>query len=206
MIQQLDYKNKGFARRVDRQGNTLWFRQYGSDGISTSYLDGALLGDSVLLAGGMRSLSQPGQSISYTIFERIRIADGELLHSWQSPVNPAIGWFRHLAPMEDGDVMAFGMRLLEQLPNNTYIVQPVASRLSGDNYSPKWMLPFGLAYTLNAGIRFNRLAQSADGHFVGAGRSLHWESGWAFKFTADGDSLWSRTFLPELPLATVNAS
>jgi hypothetical protein len=198
-IQRPDIKFAPFARRVDRQGNTVWLRYYGSSSLSSSYLDAAMLGDSALVAGGVRSV-QTGQS--YTFIDRISLEDGSLLHSWQSSLNPDIGWFRKLAPLEDGGLMVYGSRLVE-IVFDTRIVEPTLSRL-GPDFQVQWRLPCGPARSFYALSNLDRIAPTADGNFLGAGSEIvniggvSHRAGWLLKFTPEGDTLWSRYYLPPL--------
>jgi hypothetical protein len=200
-IQRPNFRNDPFARRVDRQGNTVWHRYYGSSSFSESYLDAALLGDSALVAGGVR-IVQTGQS--YTFIDRISLEDGSLLHSWQSSLNPDIGWFRKLAPLEDGGLIVYGSRLVE-IVFDTRIVEPTLSRL-GPDFQVQWRLTCGPARSINSLSNFDRIARAADGNFLGAGSEIldiggvSHRAGWLLKFTPEGDTLWSRYYLPPFPL------
>jgi hypothetical protein len=198
-IQRPNFRNDPFARRVDRQGNTVWHRYYGSSSFSETYLDAALLGDSALVAGGVRIVQN---ELAYTFIDRISLEDGSLLHSWQSSLNPDIGWFRKLAPLEDGGLMVYGSRLVE-IVFDTWIVEPTLSRL-GPDFQVQWRLTCGPARSINSLSNFDRIAPAADGNFLGAGSEIvniggvSHRAGWLLKFTPEGDTLWSRYYLPPL--------
>jgi hypothetical protein len=91
---------------VDKQGNTVWHRYYGSSSFSESYLDAALLGDSALVAGGVQTV-QATQAFT-TIIDRISLEDGNLLQCWQSSLNPDIGWFGGMGELSSGNIVAGG--------------------------------------------------------------------------------------------------
>jgi hypothetical protein len=187
-----------FVRIVDEQGQTLRLNFYGEYESRDIYQDAQLLGDSILVAGGQRRVS-PGYSINF--FHRIRISDGALLDSWESSINADMGWLRQLVVLEDGDIITFGQQPLEIIDWNTYIVQPMLTRLNS-NYEVVWQQPIWKPGYHIQGDGLYEIQQVSDGYFVGSGH-LSTEidgdptrAGWLFKFTAFGDSLWSRYYLP----------
>ncbi|MEQ8704312.1 MAG: T9SS type A sorting domain-containing protein, partial [Phaeodactylibacter sp.] len=193
-----------FVRIVDEQGQTVRLDFYGNYEDRDIYQDAQLLGDSILVAGGQRRVS-PGYSINF--FHRIRISDGALLDSWESSVNADMGWLRQLVALEDGDIITFGQQPLEIIDWNTYIVQPILTRLNS-NYEVVWQRPVWRSGYHSPGHGLYDIKQVSDGYYVGSGhvRSVVDNDpttvGWLFKFTAFGDSLWSRYYLP--PFDTID--
>ncbi|MEQ8706220.1 MAG: T9SS type A sorting domain-containing protein [Phaeodactylibacter sp.] len=187
-----------FVRIVDEQGQTVRLDFYGNYEDRDIYQDAQLLGDSILVAWGQRRVS-PGYSINF--FHRIRISDGALLDSWESSVNADMGWLRQLVALEDGDIITFGQQPLEIIDWNTYIVQPMLTRLNS-NYEVVWQRPVWRSGYHSPGHGLYDIKQVSDGYYVGSGhvRSVVDNDpttvGWLFKFTAFGDSLWSRYYLP----------
>ncbi|NRA48319.1 MAG: T9SS type A sorting domain-containing protein [Phaeodactylibacter sp.] len=189
-----------FVRIVDEQGQTLRLNFYGEYESRDIYQDAQLIGDSILVAGGQRR-SALGGGYSKNFFHRIRLSDGALLDSWESSVNPDMGWLRQLFVLEDGDIITIGQQPLEIIDENTFIVQPVLTRLNG-NFETVWQQPIWRPGYHIQGDGLYEIQQVSDGYFVGSGHlsteingNLAW-AGWLFKFTAFGDSLWSRHYLP----------
>jgi hypothetical protein len=189
-----------FVRIVDEDGQTLRLNFYGEYESRDIYQDAQLLGDSILVAGGQRR-STLGAGYSKNFFHRIRLSDGTLLDSWESSVNPDMGWLRQLFVLEDGDIITIGQQPLEIIDENTFIVQPMLTRLNG-NFETVWQQPIWRSgyHIWRDGLY--EIQQVSDGYFVGSGH-LSTEidgdltrAGWLFKFTAFGDSLWSRYYLP----------
>jgi hypothetical protein len=187
-----------FVRIVDEHGQTVRLNFYGNYEDKDIYQDAQLLGDSILVAGGQRQVSL---GYSKNFFHRIRISDGALLDSWESSVNADMGWLRQLVALEDGDIITFGQQPLEIIDWNTYIVQPMLTRLNS-NYEVVWQRPVWRSGYHSPGHGLYDIKQVSDGYFVGSGhvRSVVDNDpttvGWLFKFTAFGDSLWSRYYLP----------
>jgi hypothetical protein len=118
-----------------------------------------------------------------------------------------MGWLRQLVALEDGDIITFGQQPLEIIDWNTYIVQPMLTRFNS-NYEVVWQRPIYRSgyHSRNNGL--HEIKQVSDGYFVGSGHvstnvdGNSTRAGWLFKFTAFGDSLWSRYYLP--PFDTLN--
>jgi hypothetical protein len=193
-----------FVRIVDEQGQTVRLNFYGNYEDRDIYQDAQLLGDSILVAGGQRRVSL---GYSKNFFHRIRISDGALLDSWESSINPDMGWLRQLVALEDGDIITFGQQPLEIIDWNTYIVQPMLTRFNS-NYEVVWQRPIYRSGYHSKRNGLHEIKQVSDGYYVGSGHvstnvdGNSTRAGWLFKFTAFGDSLWSRYYLP--PFDTLN--
>jgi hypothetical protein len=118
-----------------------------------------------------------------------------------------MGWLRQLVALGDGDIITFGQQPLEIIDWNTYIVQPMLTRLNS-SYEVVWQRPIYRSgyHSRNNGL--HEIKQVSDGYYVGSGHvstnvdGNSTRAGWLFKFTAFGDSLWSRYYLP--PFDTLN--
>jgi hypothetical protein len=187
-----------FVRIVDEQGQTVRLNFYGNYEDKDIYQDAQLLGDSILVAGGQRRVSL---GYSKNFFHHIRISDGMLLDSWESSINADMGWLRQLVALGDGDIITFGQQPLEIIDWNTYIVQPMLTRLNS-SYEVVWQRPIYRSGYHSKRNGLHEIKQVSDGYFVGSGHvstnvdGNSTRAGWLFKFTAFGDSLWSRYYLP----------
>jgi hypothetical protein len=195
-----------FVRIVDEQGQTVRLDFYGEYENKDVYQDAQLLGDSILVAGGQRVVDA-ALSYSTNFFHRIRLSDGTLLNSWESSVNPDMGWLRQIVALEDGDLIVFGQQPLEIINPINHIVQPILTRFNS-NYEVVWQRPVWRSSSHTPGHGLHEIKQVSDGYFVGSGHvstnidGNSTRAGWLFKFTAFGDSLWSRYYLP--PFDTLN--
>jgi hypothetical protein len=195
-----------FVRIVDEQGQTVRLDFYGEYDNKDVYQDAQLLGDSILVAGGQRVVDA-ALSYSTNFFHRIRLSDGALLDNWESSVNPDMGWLRQIVALEDGDLIVFGQQPLEIINPINHIVQPMLTRFNS-NYEVVWQRPVWRSSSHTPGHGLHEIKQVSDGYFVGSGHvrtnvdGNSTRAGWLFKFTAFGDSLWSRYYLP--PFDTLN--
>jgi hypothetical protein len=195
-IQRPNFKNDPFARRVDRQGNTVWFRYYGETPLTHVFHHASLRADSTIVLAGGKTLNEREVTSLITIIG----LDGEVIREWESARNPPIGALRRIIPLDDGGFITYGLYLADFI-FDTHIVQPVLARLDS-NFQLQWELRFGPVKSLGSMIELRDILPSADGNYLGAGESLERVNGidhrvgWLFKFTPEGDSLWSRQYFP----------
>ncbi|MCB9272498.1 MAG: T9SS type A sorting domain-containing protein [Lewinellaceae bacterium] len=196
-IQRPSYKEDPFIRRVDKQGNTLWLKYFGDYNLTDVFNDAHLRDDSTIVLSGGKSLdAQTGISI-ITIVN----LEGDVVDSWESVPNPEIGFLRKTLLLDDGGYLTYGLYPADYI-FSTLIVQPTVARLDS-NFQVLWVLHFGPIKSINALIELRDIEPTADGNFIGAGEITVKEGdapsrrvGWLFKFTPQGDSLWSRYIDP----------
>ncbi|MCB9288002.1 MAG: T9SS type A sorting domain-containing protein [Lewinellaceae bacterium] len=85
---------------------------------------------------------------------------------------------------------------------STIIVQPTLAKLDS-NFQVQWVKHFGKAASLNARISFNGIEPTADGNYIAGGETTVPEGngntrrvGWLYKFSPQGDSIWSKHLNP----------
>jgi len=192
-IQRLNYLDDPFVRRVDKEGNTVWFNYYGSYDVEDGFNDLKLAGDSIFVACGVIQLGpQAGRSkIVYLNLE------GSVLRQWQSEENPEIGFLRNIIPTSDGGLITYGI-YLKEIIFSTLIMQPTLAKLDS-NFQVQWVRHFGKAASLNARINLRDFKPTADGNYIAAGETtipaennLNRRVGWLYKFSPQGDSIWSK--------------
>lgn len=197
-IQRPNYWDDPFIRRVDEDGYTVWFKYFGNYELPDVFNDAYLRSNdsTIILAGGKSLDAQTGIS-TITVVS----LDGNIIDSWESEPNPEIGFLRKIAPLDDGGYITYGLYLTEYL-FNTLIVQPTLARLDS-NFQVQWVLHFGPARSINTLIELRDIEPTSDGNYIGAGETVVKEGGgpsrrvgWLFKFTPQGDSLWSRHIGP----------
>ena len=196
-IQRPNQWDDPFIRRVDKQGHTLWLKYFGNYTIPDFFNDAKLRNDSTLVLASTQGLTGEEGRSAITVVN----LDGEIIRHWESPPNPATGFYRKIIPMEDGGFITYGIYTVDYI-FSTYIVQPTVARLDS-NFQILWVLHFGPIKSINALIELRDIEPTADGNFIGAGEITVKEGdapsrrvGWLFKFTPQGDSLWSRYIDP----------
>jgi len=200
-IQRPNYFSDPFVRRVDDQGNTLWFNYYGDYELEDGFLDLKLINDSLFAVVGV-GIFDAGNA--YSILKYIDL-DGNVIKEWRSDNNPEIGFFRKLLPTADGGLIIFSQYQVEIIWS-TLIVQPTLAKLDS-NFQVQWVKHFGRAASLNARISFQDIEPTADGNYIAAGETVLKEGqsetrrvGWLYKFSPQGDSIWSKHL--DTPLGT----
>ncbi|MCB9053813.1 MAG: T9SS type A sorting domain-containing protein [Lewinellaceae bacterium] len=199
-IQRLNYLNNPFARRVDKQGNTIWFKYFGAYDVAAVFNDMVKVNDSIFLAFSTTEVADnPGiiaSAINYIDW------NGDILRSWQSEPDPEIGFARKALPTADDGIITFGQYPVEVI-NEVIYVQPTLAKLDS-NFQIEWIRHFGYVARLSAKIIFWDIEPLSDGNYIGAGESANppgseprRRTGWLHKFSPQGDSLWEA--LPEAP-------
>jgi hypothetical protein len=198
-----------YARRINKVGETQWVQHYGEEGATEIVQDGTMQGDSVLVIS-----CTPSGAQFYNIIYRINVTDGTLQSEWASEVYPETGLIRQVVALEDGSLITFGEVFEEYYPDGWLfsMVQSVIARLSPAN-SVQWANPVGPPHLFGNGQEGSReLKLVSDGNIVSAGEHSTWVggskklAGWLFKFTPEGDTLWSRYYLPPFDLSGENVS
>ena len=126
-------------------------------------------------------------------------------------MHPETGIIRQVVALEDGSLITFGEVFQENEPEWATTVQPVIARLAPDN-SVQWANTVGQPNVINGRNGSRELKRVSDGNIVSAGEHSTWVggskklAGWLFKFTPEGDTLWSRYYLPPFGLSNDNVS
>ncbi|KGE87889.1 MAG: T9SS type A sorting domain-containing protein [Phaeodactylibacter xiamenensis] len=204
----LDGSGAPYARRINKVGETQWVQYYGEEGATEIVQDGTMQGDSILVISCTKSEQ------FYNIIYKINVTDGTLQSEWASEVYPETGLIRQIVALEDGSLITFGEVFEEYYPDGWLfsMVQSVIARLSPVN-SVQWANPAGPPHLFGNGQEGSReLKLVSDGNIVSAGEHSTWAggskklAGWLFKFTPEGDTLWSRYYLPPFDLSGENVS
>ena len=199
-IQQPDFIIRPFARKVDKQGNTLWFNLYGDGQQDVEiFFKGQQVNDTLFVFGGVKGSLLENEDLSRAIVVYIN-DKGELKDSWLSGPWPDVGYIRNLKVLPDGDLLLFGQHIHE-IGDNYVLLQPTLTRMT-PGFDKKWVRHFGRIDRAEVRIMFLDMAFLPDGGLVGAGHGLFdvdnksEDSGWLMKFNTDGDSIWSRYDFP----------
>lgn len=197
-IQRTNYLSDPFARRVDQQGNTIWFKYFGEYDIYEVFNDMAQVNDSLFVGYGTAETSSNN---AFSFIKYIDL-DGAPVQSWQSESNPEIGFARKVLSVSNRSLITFGLYPVE-LVGETLMVQPTLARLDS-NFQIEWLNHFSYVARLGADIIFWDMEPLSDGNFIGAGESVtepgsepRQRTGWLYKFSPEGEPIWE--VLPHLP-------
>ncbi len=207
-IQRPDYYNDGFIRYVDKQGETIWFKNIELSKYENFVLHVYPINDSVYVAAiGTETNPKPNQGIASLLYFNI---DGTDIQLWSSKVDPKIGYFRKFVHVSSDEIICFSI-YKTGVNGNTELFQPTLFKLNS-NFQAEWVRHFGRIGSINASVMLWDFAPTIDGHYIGAGETLVKEGdepsrrvGWLYKFSTDGDSIWERKInAPFLPLYFTN--
>jgi hypothetical protein len=197
---RLDGFRDAYLRKISITGKTMWLMYYGEPNQSETLIDAAMQGDSILVMGIGRRSQNPEDGLE-NLFLRVRVSNGEVIDSGESGFNPEMGWIRELTILDNGDIITFGAQYQGEDSNGNRIVQPTIARLDS-NYQTIWVRTIFKPFRQIIGNEFRELKVVSDGNIVGSGdhyTKIQGEdvtAGWLFKFTPEGDTLWSRSYLP----------
>ncbi len=197
-IQRPNFLSNAFIRRVDGQGNTIWFNYYGDYSNASALLDLKMVDDSTIIAATVEKVGNNDNG-SHSILRTINLESGAVLDSFVSEPDPEIGYLRKVMPFPDGGgFLTYGVSVVEVTPFGSKLVQPTFARFSA-NFDLLWVKRFGKIYNLATGLGFLDIERTLDGHFIAAGRDVvelpdgnDGVAGTLVKFTEYGDSLWAR--------------
>ena len=207
-IQLPNYKLAGFVRYVDYAGNTYWNKIYSFTSFGTMVTDLDHFTDSTFVFVTLEILAQPNVSQLQKLRSGIYRMDfdGDITATWRSEEAPAIGYLSKVIAMEDQSVITFG--LARKSFDATFLwekVQPTLTRMNTDN-NVIWQKNIGRIISSNGVNGFQDFITSEDGNIIGCGKlsvkngnESSRGHGWLFKFSEDGDSIWSRNFATPFP-------
>ena len=207
-IQLPNYKLAGFVRYVDYAGNTYWNKIYSFTSFGTMVTDLDHFTDSTFVFVTLEILAQPNVSQLQKLRSGIYRMDfdGDITATWRSEEAPAIGYLSKVIAMEDQSVITFG--LARKSFDATFLwekVQPTLTRMNTDN-NVIWQKNIGRIISSNGVNGFQDFITSEDGNIIGCGKlsvkngnESSRGHGWIYKFSVDGDSIWSRNFATPFP-------
>jgi len=198
-VQQPNFSIQSFLRRVDKQGNTMWFSYYGDDAVTDAFSNYLKINDSLLVfVGGYvtneNTLSGRGPWIAF-----INTLDGEVLQEWR-PNNSPVEFLHYISPLPDKRWLLYGKKAVAVIPEKA---------------SPFWAIvdsSFNLEKIRLFGPGANvsnflwDFIPTPDGNFIAVGE-IHAVNpntepaqvyGWLYKVSPGLDSLWARQMIPPI--------
>lgn len=208
-IQRPDYYTDGFIRHVDKQGETIWIKNFDFSQFSTTVINIQKKTDSTYIASFVSTTSIQ-ENVGFSAFMVFDI-NGDESAFWQFPVESVVGANRKIIVTNEGEILAYGIFKVGII-GSTPQYQSTLLRFD-DQLTPVWVSHFGRIGSLNASILLWDFAPTLDGHYIGAGETLVKDGndptrrvGWLYKFSIDGDSIWERKInAPFLPLYYTNS-
>ncbi len=195
-IVRQNYKGDGFLRRLDKNGQIIWFKYYGDYNKDESFRDMVKISDNRFVLCGSVG---PNFNDSNTARAGLWVVDsnGAVQQTWVGPETPDLIVITGILQSSDGGFIAHGRIYSGQGPWGSQ-VQVSLMKFTAD-LELEWLKPIGPT-TSNYNTLLD-MTRTPDGHYLVAGErtaygdltqpSSDW-GGWLFKFTEQGDSLWAR--------------
>lgn len=202
-VQRPNHKYDAFARRIDNEGNTLWYHFYGQYEQDDIMLGMSQLNDSLFAITGA---SAP----DFSVLEGTRLkiwminSSGQIQIDWAGPDDLlAMGIFE-LETVPSGGYIAFSRTFSGYNQWDDYQLQPTLIKL-GQDLNIEWIKLFGPNHSSFS--IWHDMKPTPDGNFIGVGRVAPYDLadlnahlyGWMYKFTPEGDSIWARADLSTIP-------
>lgn len=203
IVQRPNHKYDAFARRIDNEGNTLWFHYYGQYEQDDIMLGITQLNDSLFAITGANA---PDFSIVEDTRLKIWMIDsnGQIQVNWSGSDDLlAMGIF-DLEIVPSGGYIAFSRTFSGYNQWDDYQLQPTLIKFD-DDLQIEWIKRFGPAHSSFS--IWHDMKPTPDGNYIGAGRVAPYDLadlnahlyGWLYKFTPEGDSIWARADLSTIP-------
>jgi hypothetical protein len=203
VVQHPNLKIVGIVKFINYSGDVLWEKQYSFTTYNNTITDLKPYADSTFIMITSESVNPSSNPWLNEYRYGIHILDyqGNILKQHHSP---SLGYIRKVIPIENGDFITYGLER-KDIYFNTELLQPIMTRFDS-NFNVKWSYNFGKIQSIGA-KQLQRFDKTIDGHFVGVGQyvaktgsDISRSHGWIYKFSAEGDSIWGRTFpTPLLP-------
>ncbi|MBN8678888.1 MAG: T9SS type A sorting domain-containing protein [Chitinophagales bacterium] len=194
--QRSNLKQDGFVRRVDKHGNLLWEKYYGEltkDEIITCI---SQTDENQFIIGGSVG---PDFNNSSIIKAGIWVIDsnGTVINTWIGPQSPDFLVIRGMLTTPDGGVIAHGRTYWGEGPWGSKV--QICLMKFNESLQYEWFKHIGPSSSNYNGVY--DMTATPDGHYLLAGQRTSYGDfsmpsddwgGWLYKFSAQGDSLWSR--------------
>jgi hypothetical protein len=195
-VQRPNFLGDGFIRRVDNQGNVLWFKYYGQYTRDEAFTCISKVNDNRFVVGGWTQ-SIPNVTSSYRAALWAIDSNGVLLETWEGPATPNLISVKGLRATPDGGFVAHGRTYWGEGQFGSKV--QISLMKFNAALQLQWLQHIGPNTSNYNGIMDMTL--TPDGHYIVAGQrtsfvlgqqpSTDW-GGWLYKFSEQGDSLWAR--------------
>jgi hypothetical protein len=198
-------KFDAFIRRVDSQGNTVWWKTYGEYNRFEFFKSAALVSDSVFAFAGATYNNQGNFANPWICVIDV---NGEIVQEWKAPVGyTAFDDMRFAFPTSDHGWLTYSVADLGLPPIYNGWVRNQSTWVKLDsNFQVQWTKRHGPSiYYVD---HFHDFVRAPNGDIIGVGErgpyhpptEGYYRKGWVMRFTPEGDSLWqwAGTLDPEI--------
>jgi hypothetical protein len=188
---------------IDENGDIIWVNYYGESGVDETCWWGVnLLNNETIVLGAM-SLSDG------TVIQKIDL-QGNIIETWHAGLDSEIGYIRGMHVTDSGKIIVFAQKKVGE-EDGIFLFQPTLSSLTSD-FEIEWSFQFG--HIVDAfGVENNTIwdiQSTSDGNYICAGRTRRYnpvkQAGWLFKFSSQGDSIWSHIITPPVPFDNIQTN
>lgn len=190
-LQRPNYLQDAFLRRVDKQGNSVWFSYYGKYDVFDFFSNYRQLNDSIVAYVGGYILDQNALAGRGPWIALIDIKDGEVTKEWR-PSGSYLEWLHYIYPVSSNMWLLYGKKAFQANPTK---VMPFWA-LTDTSFNISDVRLFGPGVNV---FNFFWDVEYADGNFIAVGQvnavNPNTEPaagyGWVYKVSPELDSLWS---------------
>ena len=194
-IQRQNYLNNAFLRKVDKHGNTVWFKYLSDYNLDFVMHHADVRHDSTFVFFGGGEYAPEVDSAIIIITDTA----GNVIKRHQHDVRQLQTNYWGMAT-PDGGFLVNGVKVFPS-PLTSLQVMPSFAQFDS-NFNLIWVRLFGQKININAGGFFYKVTER-HGYLLGAGQNVISKpivpasriGGWVQKFTLEGDSIWLREAL-----------
>ncbi|MCB0531317.1 MAG: T9SS type A sorting domain-containing protein [Saprospiraceae bacterium] len=196
-VQRPNYLQDAFLRKVDKQGNSVWFSYYGEYDVVDFFSNYYKLNDSIVAYVGGYILNQNILDGRGPWLALVNVQDGEVTKEWR-PSGSYLEWLHYIYPISSKNWLLYGKKAFQANPTK---VMPFWA-LVDTSFNVIDTRLFGPG--LNVSNFLWDMKPTPDGSFITVGqvnaKNPNTEPtavyGWVYKVSPDLDSLWSLQVIP----------
>ncbi len=216
LIQKQTFQIISTVRRIDYGGNIIWEKEYLFSGDNNIISDLELVNDSIGVVG--HTIGKTNTN-GFSGLRLIDLATGNSLQYTDTSPEPKTQFAHHFVQTDDGGYITYSRELVSPTPTNGTF-RPAFTKYNA-NLEKQWRKNWGKARSGDAFHLFETY-KDQNGHLISIGKTLRdtfiydtfihqnipydYHVGWVFKFTENGDSIWSREIPLTVPHSLNNVS
>lgn len=214
--QKQNYQVVGFVRRIDSLGNLLWNKEFLYSGSNNFVSDVVLLNDSTLV---MNNVVEKTLTDGFSGLRVIDLKTGNTIQYMDTAGENKVQLMLNFSDTNDGGYVAYALELVNPLSGNGTF-RSSFTKYNAD-LQQEWRKNWGKTRSGDA-FRMFETYKDQNGHLISIGKTLRdtfiydtfihqnvpydYHVGWVFKFTENGDSIWSREIPLTVPHSLNNVS
>ncbi len=202
----------GYVRKIDADGETVWYRKIGFLDSSETVVDIKVVNDSIYAVAMVKTII-PGFSYPSAVsMIKYMNANGEILQEWESEPEPEIGYLRDIVFADQDHLLLYGLYVDTILFGGSYVFKSTISKVDNE-FNVEWAKHYGIRVSLSSEIMFYNFENTIDDNYIAVGKTVllspdngpTYGRGWLMKFSPEGDSIWSRQDTSDvLPVSNFN--